>query len=157
MQQRLQPSLRTARIIAGALPGGVVLFWIVGWVITGGGQAGTVLEALSPEQAFWLWVVAALVGFSGALFFRNRALRVVEGFARDGEGPAIEMVGAVQTNLIIAWTLLEGPALLSGVFFVLLAMKQVLWIAVPLYLVGVILTFPRVEWFGEDPERMRSW
>lgn len=62
----------------------------------------------------------------------------------------------MQTNLVIAWILLEGPALLS-VVFIFLTMEQALWTAVPLYLAGVILTFPRAEWFGEDSGRMRRW
>lgn len=156
MQQTVQQTLRSARAIAGSLAAGVVLFWIVAWMSTRGVQPESVPESSLLEHASWLWLVVAFLGFSGALFFRNRALRVVEDFLRDGEGPTNEMVVAVQRNLSIAWMLLEGPALLSGVLY-LIAMIQVLSIAAPLYFIGFVLTFPRAEWFGVRPARMRRW
>ncbi len=138
-------SLRTARVIAGALPTGVVLFWIVGWIVTKGGTVGVAPEALDHDPALWLWSAAALAGFAGALFFRGRALQVVEAAA--GRPPSPATAAQVQGNLLVAWALLELPALLSGVFFLLLATSSILWGAVPVYLIGVAVTFPRPEWF----------
>ncbi len=139
-------ALRTARIIAAALPVGVVFFWIVGWVVTKGGSAGVAPGALRGDVATWIWAVAAGAGFIGALAFRSRALQA--GDAPPGESPAPATLGQTQTNLIIAWALLEAPALLGGVLFLLLAIRSILWAAATVYLVGVMLTFPRADWFG---------
>ncbi len=140
-----QAALRTARLIAAALPTGVVLFWIVGWVVTKRGTLGVAPQALAHDPALWIWSAAALAGFVGALFFRGRAVQVAEAAAGRPPSPATAL--QVQGNLIIAWALLEAPALLSGVFFILLATTPILWGAVPVYLVGVAVTFPRTEWF----------
>lgn len=144
-------ALTVARIIASALAGGVVLFWIVAWVLTGGGQEGLAPDlALSPQLLFWLWAVVALCGFAGALVFRSRAVRAVES-SRSPRGTEGARPGAaqVQTNLIVAWALLEGPALLGGVFFLLIASWQVLSTAALLYGIGLVLTFPRAEWLRD--------
>ncbi len=140
-----QASLRTARMIAAALPIGVVLFWIVGWVVTKGGTLGVAPQALAGDLALWIWSAAALLGFAGALFFRGRAVQVAEAAA--GRPPSPATAGEVQATLIVAWALLEAPALLSGVFFLLFALTPILWAAVPVYLMGVAITFPRAEWF----------
>lgn len=138
MNQATQPTLQSARIIALSLASGVFLFWGVGWVLTSGGQVGTAPDSLPAGLAFWIWAAIALPGFVMALVFRSRA--------QQSSGGASE----VQKNLIIAWALLEGPALASGVFFLLLAAQPILLAAVPTYLLGVVLTFPRAAWFGED-------
>ncbi len=142
---RTQASLRTARMIAASLPTGVVLLWVVAWVVTKGGTAALAPQALAHETALWIWSAVALPGFAGALFFRGRAVQVAEAAA--GQPPSPATAGEVQTNLIVAWALLEAPALLSGMFFLLLATTSVLSAAVPVYLVGVAVTFPRAEWF----------
>ncbi len=140
-----QAPLRTARMIATALPAGVVLFWIVGWIITKGGAAGIIGEAFARDTILWIWSAVALLGFAGALFFRGRAVQVAEAAA--GRPPSPATAGEVQATLIVAWALLEAPALLSGVFFLLFALTPILWAAVPVYLMGVAVTFPRAEWF----------
>ncbi len=139
-------ALRTARIIATALPAGVAVFWVVGWVVTKGGSVGVAPAALRGDVATWIWAVTAGAGFIGALLFRGRALQ--NGDAQPGDPPSPASLAQTQTNLIIAWALLEGPALVGGVMFLLLALRSILWAAATVYLVGVILTFPRPEWFG---------
>lgn len=139
-------TLRTARIIAAALPIGVVILWIVGWVLTKGGSTGVAPAALRGDVATWIWAGAAAAGFIGALRFRGRALQAAD--AHPGEPPSPAGLGQTQANLIVAWALLEGPALVGGVFFLLLAIKAILWATATVYFVGVILTFPRPEWFG---------
>lgn len=151
--QIAEPNVQTARIIASSLAGGVALFWVVVWVMTAGGAQGISPGALPSDLAFWIWGGVAVAGFVGALVFRGRALRLVER-ARAARGrPTSAGAGAVQSNLLIAWALLEGPALLSAVFFMLLGAQQILWAAVAVYLLGVIVTFPRAEWFGGDEGR----
>lgn len=154
MSRQVQPGYRVARLIASALPGGVFVMWVVGWVITGGGETGVSPEAFPADVAFWVWAGLALACLAGALAFRGRALGIAERARREADGAyPPEALGEVQTNLVIAWALLEGPAILSGVLFVLLAEPRILWTAVPVYLLGIAATFPRAEWFGEDARR----
>ncbi len=139
-------ALRMARIIAASLPTGVALFWAVAWVVTKSGSVGVAPQALGADPALWLWSAVALAGFAGALLFRGRASEIAE---RAASRPwSAQSAAQVQTNLLVAWALLEAPALLSGVFFLLLATPRLLWGAVPVYLLGVAVTFPRPEWFG---------
>ena len=152
--ERAQSPYAVSRVVAGALPAGVVALWVVGWILTGGGREGMSPEALPPTLALWGWAAVAMGGFAGALAFRGRALheaRALRGQAAEEARP--EVARRVLTSLIVAWALLEGPALLSGILFVLLGAAQILVLAVPFYLVGVALTFPRREWFGETRGR----
>jgi|GEM_PF-1357859 len=151
-----QPGLATARILAIALPAGVTMFWIVGWVLTGGGSEGIAPDALSSEAALWILVGALVVGFAGALVFRGRAVGVSESPGRTDRELAVEEADSVQKNLVICWALLEAPALLSVVLFLLLAENLLLWVAVPAYALGVLVTFPRGEWFGEGAAAPRA-
>lgn len=143
------PRFTTARIIAASLAGGVALFWILGWVLTGGGTEGFTPEVLPQDIAFWISFGALVVGFAAALTFRNRAVSLVWGPGRNAGASGTPDGGAVQTNLIISWAMLEGPALLCGVLFLLVADHRILWIATPVHALGVVLTFPRAEWFGD--------
>ena len=92
----------------------------------------------------------ALGGFLAALVFRGRAVDAAAG--RRPPGGRSDVVGSaaqVQAQLIIAWALLEGPALLAGVLFMLLASQPLLSAAAVVYGIGVAMTFPRAEWFGD--------
>ena len=119
MDGTTKPSLLTARIIAGSFVLGVVLFWVVVWVVrSAGGRSG---EGVTPtaELQFWIWAAVALTNLAGALFFRGRALQVVEGRQTGSGPPGAESLTRVQANLISAWALVEAPAILAGVFFFL--------------------------------------
>jgi F0F1-type ATP synthase membrane subunit c/vacuolar-type H+-ATPase subunit K len=133
-------------MLAAAMPVGVVLFWAVGWLLTNGGETGLSPRAFSPAAALYIWAAAALAGFAGALMFRGRALRALEGGA--ARPPSPTTLGQVQGNLLIAWALVEAPALLAGVFFLLAGAKPLLLGAAAVYLLGLVRTFPRAEWFG---------
>jgi len=135
------------RILASALAIGVLVFWVVGWVLTGGGAAGIAPEALPPSVALLVWAAVAVPSFGAALVFRGRALRVAERPAGGGDDAA-ERAAYVQTNLVIAWSLLESAALLAGVFFLLLGTREILLAAVPVYLIGFAVTFPRADWYA---------
>jgi hypothetical protein len=150
MDGTTRPSLLTARIIAGSFVLGVVLFWVVVWVVrSAGGRSG---EDVSPaaELQVWIWAAVALTNLTGALFFRGRALQVVEGRRTGSRPPGVEILTRVQANLIIAWALVEAPAILAGVFFFLSGAVQILFAAAPVFAVGMALTFPRAEWFGRQ-------
>src|SRR5690606_27397426 len=88
--------LRVARIIAASLPAGVAAFWAVAWVLTNGGAAPYSPEAIDAALAFRIWAVVALAGFAGALYFRGRALAVVESVGRDDRAALVGHAGAVQ-------------------------------------------------------------
>lgn len=135
----MQGSFQVARVIAASLGFGVAAFWGVAWFITGSRGGGTAPNALTPEAALAIWAATALSGFVVAMLMRRRAIE-----NRDG----------VQANLVVAWALLEGPALLGGAFFLVLADARLLWAAAPVYLVGFVLTFPRAAWFEQRGRRM---
>ena|SRR5690606_14780751 len=136
------------RILASALASGVLVFWVVGWVLTGGGAAGIAPEALPPRVALLVWAAVAVPSFGAALVFRGRALRVTERPAGGSGDDAAERAAHVQTNLVIAWALLESAALLAGTLFLLIGTRELLLAAVPVYLLGVAVTFPRADWYA---------
>lgn len=152
MSDLTHPGLGPARIIAVALASGVAVFWIVGWVWTEGGRVGIAPETLALNVALWILAGALATGLLAALAVRGRVVAMVEEALRAERALSAQEIGAVQTNLIISWTLLEVPALLSGVLFLLLAETAILGLAVPVYALGVALTFPRSEWFGASGE-----
>ncbi len=149
-QQATQVSYRVARVIAAALPMGVLLFWAVSWFLTRGGRTAILPTAPFPAgTAFWIWGATAVAGFAAALFLRGRVMQATEQATRMGGRLTSETIGQNQVQLMIAWALLELPALIAGVFFLLLATRDLLWSAALFYLLGVALTFPRPEWYGE--------
>ncbi|MEX2528675.1 MAG: hypothetical protein WEA09_13665 [Gemmatimonadota bacterium] len=128
--------LSKARVLAGALMSSPILLWVAGWVLTEGGTR-PMLEpgSLSPSLAFVIWAAVALPAFAAALALRSRA----EALAK--------RPGRALTYLLVAWALLEGSALLSGVFFVLLAIPRFIWTGALVFLLGMAFTFPRADWF----------
>jgi len=126
---------RSARVIALALPAGVLVFWVIAWFLTNAGERGLSPGLLRGDVATWTWAVVALAGFLGAFVFRGRALQAAD-------------PSRVLSTLIVAWALLEGPALLGGLLFLLLAANGILLGAACVYAMGLVLTFPRAEWFG---------
>ncbi len=152
MPQPTRPiDYRTSSLIAGALPAGVLLFWLIGWFVTQGGRVGLAsVEGMAPRLAFWIWGISALGALAAALALRARVVRAVDDArGREGRVPP-GLMAQLHPTLMIAWALLEAPALMAGVFFLLLAAREILWPAAVLYLLGVALTFPRPEWFGTE-------
>lgn len=151
MEDSNVPDLRTARVICGALIASVLLFWLIALVISGAGQNPVVpafpLDALTLTAAA---LVAAVAVLAGVLFFRTRAVGAVSSLPRRDAGPpSRESLSSVQTNLIIAWTLLEGMALTTGMFFMITGVANLLIITTVVLIIGFAITFPRAEWYGE--------
>lgn len=146
--------LRTARILAGSLASGPVILWVVAWVITGGGSRPVGGEPTLPRAlGFWIWAVVALGGYAAAIVLRQKALDRVELRRRAEPGAGRETgAGDAHTYLLVAWALLEGPAILSGVFYLLIASNPLILAAVPIHAIGVLMTFPRREWYETQPE-----
>ena len=138
--------LRIARMIGLALPMGVVTFWVIGWVMTDGGARGLAQGGPDAGVVFWAWAGLALAGFAAALVLRGRAAAIAEDAARAGTPGA--RGGEVQATLIIAWALLEAQALLAGVLLLLYGLEQIVLYAAIVYAIGLVLTFPRAEWWG---------
>jgi hypothetical protein len=140
-------ALRTARILALAMPLGVLSLWAVAWYLTSTGSAPLSPGSVDARTAAYAWTGLAVAGLAGALFFRNRAVGAIESARPEDRGtPAV--LGQVNSFLIIAWALLEAPGLLAGIIYLLLGLDAVLLYALPIYLVGLALTFPRAEWYG---------
>jgi hypothetical protein len=135
-----------ARVIALALPLGVLAFWVIAWVMTDGGARGRAQGGLDPRLAFWAWAALALGGLGAALVLRGRAVAIAEESARAGAAGA--RAGEVQTALVMAWALLETQALLAGVLLLAFGLEQIVVYAGIVYGVGLLLTFPRAEWWG---------
>ena len=152
-----QRAFWVTRLIAGGLVAGVGVFWAVAWVMTEGGTVGMTPDALPGLTPLLIWAVVVVPGFGGALHFRNRAA------AGAGRHPSTPVGGtrrqsapqatpgtaqAAQGNTIVAHAMLEGPALLGGVLFMLSAAAPLTWIVLPVYALGALLAWPRPEWFG---------
>jgi len=152
-------TLLTARIIAGAIAGSVALFLAVALVVTGGGRNPVAPAALPTMVALVCWAVVAVPGMAGALFFRERAVRTSEmGLSDDDAGAGA--AARVQTNLVIAWSLLEGPALLGIVFFFMIGPSVLARMSAAVFAVGMLITWPRAERFAGTSEPARfggSW
>lgn len=152
--ETVEADIGTARRLASALIIGVFLFWGVGWMINSGAGEAAEPAGIPLATAIWMWGPTATAGFIGALFFRGKAMRIVEEARRSGEA-APDAPRKLMGSLIISWAMLEGPALFGGVFFLLLGDIQLLIGAAPVYLAGVALTFPRAEWFEAAEGRTR--
>lgn len=151
MDQSIVLTLRTGRIICGALMAAVLTFWTVTLVMTNAGR--NPLSPGFPLDAFTLTagaLVAALGAFAMALFFVSRAKAVVSTFdGREKPPPSTATLSHVQTNLIISWSLLEGVAFCIGVFFMMTGEPNLLLITAPVFILGFGLAFPRARWYGE--------
>lgn len=143
--------LQVARIIGAAMPIGVIALWLVAWFVSRGGAEPMWNESVDDGVALLGLTALMLAALVGALVMRARVVRMVEEAQRDARGEARATLPArVSQTLIIAWGLLEMPALASGVALLLLGLEQVILYVAPLYFLGIALTYPRAEWFGQD-------
>lgn len=54
----------------------------------------------------------------------------------------------VQSSLSVAWQVLVLPAIFCAILFIAAGTRMVMFVVLPLYLIGAVLTFPRKEWYG---------
>lgn len=146
MDQSTDAAISAIRIVAAAMPFGALCLWGVALIVTQGGKEGLASEAMPASLALVVWAVVALAGFGGSLFFKARALAMI-GRARREEG-GTDATARPLGLLIVSAALLEAPALLAGVLFLLVAEKELLWLAAGVYAVGLVMTFPRREWLA---------
>lgn len=132
--------IQTARILAAALMTGPFMLWAIGWFLTSGGA--TTMNGqdpvFSPGVAFIAWAIVAAGAFASSLFARRSAL------GRVGAGEKSGMFSL----LIVSWALLEGSAILSGVFFLLVGLADLVYWGAATLAFGMYLTFPREAWFS---------
>ena len=141
--------LLTARILAVALAAGPVLMWIISWFVLRASGGGLASDApLTPGAAMSAWGIAAVLGFGVALLLRSRAQEAArEALGASGVEEAAPAQDRVQVLLVLAWALLEAPAVLAGAFYLMLGDTDLIVAAAPVLAFGVLLTFPRPEWF----------
>jgi hypothetical protein len=144
------------RLVVFGLAVGVGGLWGVAWVLTDGGVLGISPGIISGDAALLAWAAVGLPGFAAALYFRGRAAAVRQPGTSSSDSPTTADHRYAQTCGIIAHALLQGPALLGGVFFLLLGASPVVRVALPVYLLGVMLTWPQREWFGEGAQDAAS-
>lgn len=151
MQQTPTPDLRIGRLICGALMAGVLIFWSVAILLTDAGR--NPLSQEFPVDPLLLTAVALLAGLGAlavALRFRSRALAaILKNYRRYGESPSSQNLANLQTNLIIAWALVEGIALVLGVLFLIAGVDSLVIIAAVVFVAGFTATFPRADWYRE--------
>lgn len=139
---------RITRVICTALASGVALFWVASWTVTGGGSQPLSGGGPPLNVLLLVWGAVAIPAFGAALHFRNRAAtpastrRALTEENDSGSGVA------AQVATIIAHALLEGPALMAGVVFLLFGTGLMAWVSLPVYALGVLLTWPQREWFS---------
>ena len=134
---------------------GVVVLWGFAFVLSAGQGGFGSEEMLDPLVILAIVLVIALSSFGAALFFRARALSAVSP-ASDAAGPAQDKAATqLLTNLIIAWALLEGQALVAGVLFLMTGEASLLIISALVFALGFAFTFPKAEWF-ERAQRSES-
>ena len=145
-----QSAFQVTRIVAAALAIAVGTLWGVAWVLTDGGALGIDPDSISESTALAVWAAVALPAFAVALYLRSRAASASEVRPPLGNRPSPAEQRRAQASAIVAHALLEGPALLGGVFFLLIGTSAVVPVALPVYVLGLMLTWPQREWFGED-------
>lgn len=147
MEDRITPSLRTARIICGALISAVVVFWAMAFALKAGPGPFASDLTIDARVPLAISIAVALGAFVAALFFRYRALGVVSGGSRRDSAASLRDLSILQRNLTVAWALLEGQAMVAGVFFLLVGAASLLIVSMLVSVIGFALTFPRAEWF----------
>ena len=124
--------LLNARIVAAGMMTGVVVLWL---------SVGFVLKR--PTTALPVSETVAAVGYAVIALAAMTAAFVIQRNAVDQTSQA-----AVYQRLVIAWTLLEVPAIFAGVCSLVFGARTLLAGAALIYFAGMFKTFPRADWFA---------
>lgn len=147
-QSNQQASVTVARLIAFSILASTLVFWAIVWFISEGGAKTGTTATVSQNAVLGIWGVLALAGFAGALFMQRQAVSIGDEARSRGETPASK-AGIIQARLIVAWALLEGVAVLAGIALWLWGYRMPILVCIPVLFIGMALSFPRPEWFGE--------
>lgn len=151
MEQTTVPRFASGRIVYFALLQGVVLIWAIAYFLTSGGAApfGDGFPISTPSLII-LYLLSAVGGLAAALHFRRKSRAIHESARSTGAAaPSGEAVAQIQTNMIISWAILEGAAIVGAVLFLIAGPMEILYTAAVIYVIGLVLTAPRREWYGE--------
>ena len=149
-QTRIGPAqaLTSARIVAIAFLGSAATMAIVGVVVAipraelqPARESGTLLFALWVASA-----VGAMIGW-GILWRRAAGLASAPGAHREIEAGRLQP-GAVVQRLVAAYALLEAQMAIALVVTILGRTPMLIPPALALFAIGVLLSFPRREWFA---------
>lgn len=107
----VSPSI-SARIIHGSLVLGVLLFWLVAWFVAQ--ETALPVDALPNRRVLYvaLFLVSATL-FGGAMFTANRLVPPQPGWSQD------DWWRANLGKSVLIWALVEGPAILGTVAYLL--------------------------------------
>jgi hypothetical protein len=144
-------NLVTARVICGALIFSAVMIWLMALALTGGGRDP--MSTGFPVGSVGTTLIGLAVGLGGvaaARYFHSRSGATSPASA-GRESRSLECLSRLQTNLLVAWAILEGTALLLAVLFLLTGTFALPVIALGVLLHGFASTFPRAAWYPPAP------
>lgn len=140
-------ALQVARVIAGVLTGGVLLYAVVAWFLVRNGSVAP-LEPGAAEIVKQVWIVVMFACVIGWMVLWGRARHAAASAAahvevvEETEGP-----DGLLRILIEGYALLEVVGLLGVTTFLLTGNVSALVPALAIVLIGTALSFPRAEWF----------
>ena len=107
----VSPSI-SARIIHGSLMLGVVLLWLVAWFVAR--QTALPVQALPDRRVLYIALFLVSAGlFGGAMFTANRLVPPARGASQD------EWWRVNLGKAILVWALVEAPAILGTIAYLL--------------------------------------
>lgn len=142
-------AFRHVRIIAAGLALSPTAVAVVAWVVTNGGAVPVASSAAGlADTLFLAWLVLTAGAVAAAVVMWRKKVEPVAWRARESrERPADVRAARLVTGLILVWALIEGPAMLGVVLFLLQGLQNVLVTSLAVLWVGMVITRPRAEWF----------
>lgn len=141
---------RQAVILFFALAAGVATLAAVALALSGSGVLPIGAEDLPGRQLLlWIWLaVAVSAGLTAVSFWRARVDPVLSTEPTDDtpDGPA-GRARRLLTALVACWALIEAPALLAIVLFLITGYWLLFGLGVAFALLGFGATVPRMSWF----------
>lgn len=144
-------ALHVARVVAGALTGGVLIYAGVAWYLVRSGAMAPLGHG-PAELVKQVWIVIMFACVIGWMVLWGRARHAAASAAahvevvEETEGPE-----GLLRILIGGYALLEAVGLLGVTTYLLTGSLSALIPALAIVLLGIGLSYPRAEWF--DPFR----
>jgi hypothetical protein len=142
---------RQAVVVFFALAAGVGVLAGIALVLSGSRVLPLGTEGLPGRRLLlWIWLaVAVSAGLTAISFWRARVDRVLGTEPSDDTpgGPA-GRARRLLIALIACWALVEAPALLAIVLFLLTGDWLLFGLGVGFAVIGLVVTAPKTKWFG---------